>query len=366
MEGTLRRPIQGQCVRAFPLLFTLALLASVADAAPFWGAKESLPADASAASLKPGQFIWAGDAIPAGPIVVAVSLAEQRAYVYRNGIRIGVSSVSTGKPGHETPTGVFTVLQKDADHRSSKYDAAPMPYTERLTWDGIALHAGGLPGYPSSHGCVHLPSEFARRLFQVAPMGMVVVVADQHSSDADVSHPSALSPLDPVTGAADELPPLAPDQEQRWTPDAAPAGPISIVMSAADRRLIVFRNGVEIGRAKVAIRDPAEPFGTHVYTLLNAAAQRPDASPDQPTPSRWLAVSVPGHEGDGGASLDPAQVARVTIPPKFLANVRAALAPGATLVVTDKPVLPDTTGVPLTIVNADPPPGALEPVSEPR
>jgi hypothetical protein len=125
-------------------VLTLAV-ASSSLAEPFWGAKASQPVETTPSSLKPGDFIWEGDAVPSGPILVVVSLPEQRAYVYRNGIRIGVSTVSTGKPGHRTPTGIFTVLQKDKDHRSKTYNNTPMPYTERLTWDGVALHAGGCP-----------------------------------------------------------------------------------------------------------------------------------------------------------------------------------------------------------------------------
>jgi lipoprotein-anchoring transpeptidase ErfK/SrfK len=114
--------------------------AAMAETVPSWGAKKSMPVGTAPASLKPGEFIWGGNAIPAGPVVVVVSLEEQRASVYRNGIRIGVTTVSSGKPGYQTPTGVFTILQKDKDHRSSKYNDAPMPYTERLTWSGVALH----------------------------------------------------------------------------------------------------------------------------------------------------------------------------------------------------------------------------------
>jgi hypothetical protein len=163
-----------------------------------------MPSDTDPAALKPGQFIWDLAATTGGPVVVAVSVEEQRAYVYRNGLRIGVSTVSTGRPGHATPTGVFTVLQKDKDHHSKNYNNAAMPYTERLTWDGVALHAGGLPGYPSSHGCVHLPTQFAERLFEISPMGMTVVIADQHSPDQDLRHPLAIEPVDARTGA--ELP----------------------------------------------------------------------------------------------------------------------------------------------------------------
>ena len=110
-----------------PLLLTV-FFAVPALAVPFWGAKESSPADTPPAALRPGEFVWVPDIAPEGPIVVVVSLTEQRAYVYRNGVAIGYTTVSTGKPGHETPTGIFTIMQKDKDHHSSKYNNAPMPY----------------------------------------------------------------------------------------------------------------------------------------------------------------------------------------------------------------------------------------------
>ena len=103
-------------------------------------------------TLKPGEFLWYPQIAPEGPVVLVVSLDEQRAYVYRNGIAIGMSTISSGKEGKETPPGVFTILQKNKDHRSNLYNDAPMPYMQRLTWDGIALHGGHLPGYPASHG----------------------------------------------------------------------------------------------------------------------------------------------------------------------------------------------------------------------
>ena len=131
----------------------------------------------TADALKPGQWVWAPQIERSGPMTVYVDLSRQLATVYRDGVRIGVSTVSTGKPGHETPTGVFTILQKDADHHSSKYNNAPMKFQERLTWDGVALHAGGLPGYPESHGCIHLPLQFAKLLFEETSMGGTVVVA---------------------------------------------------------------------------------------------------------------------------------------------------------------------------------------------
>ncbi|WP_164107572.1 L,D-transpeptidase family protein, partial [Serratia marcescens] len=90
---------------------------------------------AALSALKPGQFIWSPQVAPDGPLVVLVDLHLQQAYVYRNGVRIGTTTISSGRKGHETPTGVFTILQKDADHRSNKYNNAAMPFMERLTWD---------------------------------------------------------------------------------------------------------------------------------------------------------------------------------------------------------------------------------------
>src|ERR1700678_3821315 len=165
-----------------------------ADSVPFWGAKASVPIDTPINQLKKGEFLWMGEAVTTGPVVMVVSITEQRGYVYRNGILIGATTVSTGRPGHLTPTGVFTVLQKQKEHRSTIYDGAPMPYMERLTWGGVALHAGGLPGYPESHGCIHLPSEFAQRLFSITSDGMTVVIGDDKKEPRKVAHPGYLSP----------------------------------------------------------------------------------------------------------------------------------------------------------------------------
>jgi lipoprotein-anchoring transpeptidase ErfK/SrfK len=150
--------------------------------------------------LEPGEYMWTPEASPAGPIVVVVSLPEQRAHVYRNGTRIGVSTISSGKAGHETPTGVFPILQKREEHYSNLYGNAPMPYMQRLTWDGIALHAGRIPGYPASHGCIRLPKAFAKKLFDATERGVTVVVADETSHGPSVVWPAEAVPVDAYTG----------------------------------------------------------------------------------------------------------------------------------------------------------------------
>ena len=126
--------------------------------------------------LKAGQYLWrdAGDAI--GEPRVVINLTDQTAYLYRGDTLVAVSSVSTGRDGHPTPIGIFPVLAKKTMHKSKKYDDAPMPYMQRLDDYGIAMHAGNLPGYPASHGCVRLPAGFAKKLFAVTRTGTEVVI----------------------------------------------------------------------------------------------------------------------------------------------------------------------------------------------
>ena len=188
---------------------------------------------AYADGLAPGEFRWMPELAPTGSdTVVIVSIPEQRAHVYRNGVRIGLSTVSTGKPGHETPTGVYPILQKRKVHYSNLYDNAPMPYMQRLTWDGIALHAGRIPGHPASHGCVRLPKEFARELFGATGHGTVVVVADYGSHGIEVVNPGEYSPVDPTTGIAWTAP-KAPDHARDPTEGVAGIEPLETVRADA-------------------------------------------------------------------------------------------------------------------------------------
>lgn len=164
-------------------------------------------------------FTWNPALSPSGPVVVSVNLETQTAAVYRNGIEIGSCLVSTGRKGYETPTGVFHILEKDADHHSATYGNAAMPYSERLTWGGVALHAGGLPGYPSSHGCVHLPFEFSKRLFAITDLGgTVIITKDGPGGGVSDGHR--------IEFVAHEQP-----SEIQWMPHDSPSGPVSILFS---------------------------------------------------------------------------------------------------------------------------------------
>jgi hypothetical protein len=136
---------------------------------------------AQAGTVRPGRFVWRAEAAEtaSGPVRVLVSLPLQTAFVFKGQTMVGVSTVSSGTPGYDTPTGTFPILQKDKDHKSSLYDDAPMPYMLRLTWDGVALHAGKVTGEPASHGCVRLPAAFARKLFDLAAVGATVSIVDE-------------------------------------------------------------------------------------------------------------------------------------------------------------------------------------------
>lgn len=129
-------------------------------------------------TLKPGHWVWRPERAPEGEVEILVSLPLQKAYVYRGGTLIGATTVSTGMPGYDTPTGRFNILQKRREHVSNLYDDAPMPFMQRLTWDGIALHAGAIPGEPASHGCIRLPKTFAAKLYAATELGATVMIID--------------------------------------------------------------------------------------------------------------------------------------------------------------------------------------------
>lgn len=298
------------------------------------GAAQSSPAEliGEPEQLKAGQWVWAPQLAPHGPLLVYVDLTRQLASVYRNGVRMAVSTISSGKPGHETPTGVFTILQKDANHHSSKYNDAPMPYQERLTWDGVALHAGGLPGYPESHGCVHLPLEFAKLLFGIESLGGTVIIAGGHS---DPVKRAAAGLLEPAVAGATPPPPLAQGQQFSWTPAASKAGPVSIIVSAADRQAVVLRNGVEIGRSVAEAPQQAGQMKVMTYA----------GGPDD----HWIAVGVSGSSNSGGGATE---IEQLKLPPAFAAQMRSVLAPGTTLVVTQASLSAQSTGLQTTVLAA--------------
>ena len=154
----------------------LACLAASAAAQP--ETQQKLTVIEKSARLGSGQFVWEPEAASSGPVSLVIDLTKQRVVLYRAGVPIAASTISTGSKGRETPIGEFTVLQKEVMHHSRTYDDAPMPYMQRITAMGVAMHAGHLPGYPASHGCIRLPAAFAKLLYGVTELGTPVTITD--------------------------------------------------------------------------------------------------------------------------------------------------------------------------------------------
>lgn len=262
------------------------------------------------------------EAIPTGPLQIVVSLVRQRVTVFAGDRRIGEAPVSTGTASHPTPMGVFSVISKARYHASNIYSGAPMPYMHRITWSGIALHEGVLPGYPASHGCIRLPGAFASRLFRMSKLGARVVVTrdpvapvafdsarlfvarplvpkkpDELSPSVeavtaapataeaslaqDVGDPHAIAAevkVADITGTAGKpaAPGAALDVPKR-------KGPVQVFVSRKDGKLYVRQGFAPLFDAPVTIAQPDKPWGTHVFTAIEIK----DGA------TRWTAMTIP-------------------------------------------------------------------------
>jgi L,D-transpeptidase catalytic domain len=198
------------------------------------------------------------------PIVAVVSLHDQQVTVYDANGWILRAPVSSGQKGRETPAGIFSVIQKEVEHYSNLYDDAFMPHMQRITWSGIALHGGPLPGYAASHGCIRLPYDFAARLYELTRVGMRVIVAPTDVAPIEIAHPALFVP---------ELDIAAKAAQRKVQADEA-AG------KASQARLAAVAASREAARATMALR-AAETLKTRAEAQL-AAAQAALASTKSP------------------------------------------------------------------------------------
>ena len=303
---------------------------------------------------------------PKGPFQIIISIADQRISLYDNGALIARSSVSTGVQGYPTPLGIFSVISKERWHRSNIYSAAPMPYMQRITWSGIALHAGVLPGYPASHGCIRLSNDFAIRLWHLTERGTRVIIAPEDVQPVEIAnrHLSVPKPKVPsesetaaVAGSGTTAHSSAPaalvrgDELAFATLRVAPQKvvPISVFVSRKSSRLFVRKGLTPLFDIPVEIHSPEEPLGTHVFTAME---------PEKDSASRWTVVSMPrafSHASAGTAqerkepgertaeatspvSLpDSADAAldRIEIPQDVVEQISELLTPGSSLIISD-------------------------------
>ena len=285
--------------------------------------------------------------IPKGPQQIFISINQQKLHFYSNGVHVADTSIATGVAAHPTPFGVFSIIQKQIFHRSNIYSNAPMPYMQRITWSGVAMHEGKDIGHPASHGCIRMPHDFAVRLYRLTKLNTRVIIAraelrpvefaDPHLFVHKERPPEIAAPVanevEPAVAKPAELaahanttppvqsdvvtpqaatPVIKPDQKtESTTPaaDAAPAAavappgpptpadlakvaaakkiPISIFVSRKRQRLYIRQDFNPLFDVPVTIAEPESPLGTHVFTALEFIGP-------EHTILRWNVVSLPG------------------------------------------------------------------------
>jgi lipoprotein-anchoring transpeptidase ErfK/SrfK len=275
---------------------------------------------------------------PKGPLQIIVSVADQRISLFDNGALIARSSVSTGTQGHPTPLGVFSVISKQRWHRSNIYSAAPMPYMQRITWSGIALHAGVVPGHPASHGCIRLKNDFAVRLWHLTKRGTRVIIAHDDVQPVEITNPHLFKPkgspeFQTATVAGNSISTAAampgsllsnagtPEATSFQVPGSAPTRgasrkivPMSVFVSRKLSKVFVRQGFTPLFDVPVKIENPEEPLGTHVFTAMEFQ--------NEGTAIRWTVVSIPKEfpRGSAGAAKEREAPAKQTVPLPDKAN----------------------------------------------
>ena len=278
--------------------------------------------------------------IPKGPLQIFISINQQKLHLYSDGVHVADTSVATGVPSLPTPLGVFSVIQKQIFHRSNLYSNAPMPFMQRITWSGVAIHEGESIGHPASHGCIRMPHDFAVRMYRLTRLGVPVIIArpelkpvefaDPHlfvhrdkSPEQVAAAPAAMPPTqrvdeaqtaqasadsDPADAAAKTAElglrgsnqagaektratanlakprPAAPPGEVKAAP--ASKAPIAIFISRKEKKIFARQDFAPLFDAPVTIADPDKALGTHVFTALAFTG-------DDRTTLRWDVVSLP-------------------------------------------------------------------------
>ena len=307
---------------------------------------------------------------PKGPLQIIISIADQRVSLYDNGTLVARSSVSTGVRRHPTPLGVFSVLEKERWHRSNIYSGAPMPYMQRITWSGIALHAGELPGYPASHGCIRLTNDFAIRLWHLTKRGARVIIAGQDVVPVEITNPHLFvskpktafgSPESPAIAVADNSNKTATATADSQGAGSAPSAvapqkvvPISVFVSRKLSRLFVRRGFTPLFDVPVEIQNLEEPLGTHVFTVMEpenegsavrwsvvSIRESTSAGPskDREVPNEQSIETAPSMSSSNHAS---AALDRIEIPQDTIEQISELLAPGSSLIVSDYGISSET------------------------
>jgi lipoprotein-anchoring transpeptidase ErfK/SrfK len=264
-----------------------------------------LPPSSKSKSNQKSEAARDAAALTKGPLQLVVSIANQHVTLYSNGTRVAQSPVSTGVPDRPTPTGVFSIIQKDRFHHSNLYSNAPMPYMERITWSGVALHEGPLPGYPASHGCIRLTHDFAVRLWGTARLGVRVIVARTDVVPVDFAHPRLFDPkakpAEPPTASNEPEKPIAASPLDADTA-ASPTGDLGGTVEPP-------RSGVVETTARVA--GPASAPSAVAAPDSVSATDPPKPAPDVAEPAKM--PPVPASPKARGADQPPKHTGTIAV-----------------------------------------------------
>lgn len=351
-------------------------------------------APAAARSMKPPEHASKEPfgRIPKGPLQLIISIDQQRLHLFSDGVHVADAPVATGVAQHPTPFGIFSVIQKSRYHRSNIYSNAPMPYMQRITWSGIAIHEGVGVGHPASHGCIRVPHDFATRLWTLTRLGARVVIARPELRPQAFADPHLfvhhdqppLPPSEPPPAEADAKPlqtaqtvndskttdmPADPKNSgARGATDVpgadapAPAAkpalvhavaniPISIFISGKEKKLYVRQDFAPLFEAPVVIAQPDQRLGTYVFTALDYL--------DDHSTLRWNVIALPGERAAPRVSeremksakakhgaqrvLDPPPpetakqaLARIEIPQETIDQISQLIVPGSSLIISDQ------------------------------
>jgi hypothetical protein len=339
--------------------------------------------------------------MPKGPLQLVVSINTQKVTLFSNGVRVAQGPVSTGVRGHPTPMGVFSVIEKDRHHHSNIYSGAPMPYMQRITWSGVALHEGDLPGHPASHGCIRMSHDFAKKLWPITKLGVRVIVARDEFTPTEFAHAKLFvprsKPAEPQTalsGATEDTSrPTAKfaeatiEHSDRVPSDAAPdlikaapvssesvkpsptvdpptplvprykvtdqpatrAGQVAVFISRKEKKVFVRQGFVPLFELPIAIEDPDQPLGTHVFTAMGVT--------EDGTGIRWNLMTVSTdpsgsveHRDSRRRSKEPPKpivhgkppstaaqaLDRIHLPQEVVDRISELLVPGSSLLVSDE------------------------------
>ncbi len=237
--------------------------------------------------------------MPKGPLQLVVSIGSQKVTLYSNGVRVAQGPVSTGVPGHPTPMGVFSLIEKDRYHHSNIYSGAPMPFMQRITWSGVALHEGVLPGYPASHGCIRMAHDFAQKLWPITKLGVRVIVARNDVAPVEFEHPKLFTPK--------LKPPEAQVAMKPTTDGMNTVRPIKLAQANGTQA-----NEPDAGKEATAAAPPDTPAAKPAAEpTADTAADRP-AEPTTAQPAQALETVKPVEDVKAAETAPPAEPAEDT------------------------------------------------------